>query len=141
MTEHYVYSFNDGDGHNKKLLGGKGANQAVAAARLGAQVTFIAKVGDDLLGRQAIEGYQKEGINVEHIWQTKDAPTGVALILVDDSGENLISVASGANHLITPEDIEAVADIICCANVLMLQRERKSDSAVGVFEAALIEGL
>jgi len=121
--------------------GGKGANQAVAAARLGAQVTFIAKVGDDLLGRQAIEGYQKEGISVEHIWQSKEAPTGVALILVDDSGENLISVASGANHLITPEDIGGIADIICCAKVLMLQLEIPLEAVLAAARIAFDAGV
>lgn len=121
--------------------GGKGANQAVAAARLGAQVTFIAKVGDDLLGRQAIEGYQKEGINVEHIWRSKDAPTGVALILVDDAGENLISVASGANHTITPEDIEGVGDIICGASVLMLQLEIPVESVLAAARIAYDAGV
>ncbi len=121
--------------------GGKGANQAVAAARLGAPVTFITKVGDDSFGQQAIEGYEKEGINVEHIWRSKDAPTGVALILVDDAGENLISVASGANHAITPEDIEGVGDIICGASVLMLQLEIPVESVLAAAKIAYDAGV
>ncbi len=121
--------------------GGKGANQAVAAARLGAQVTFVAKVGDDLFGRQAIEGYQREGINVEHIGRSKNAPTGVALILVDDAGENLISVASGANHAFMPEDIERIGDVICSASVLMLQLEIPEETAIAAAKIAYDAGV
>lgn len=77
--------------------GGKGANQAVAAARLGAQVTLVAKVGDDVFGRQAIENFQKEGIRTDHVVLDPQSHTGVALILVDRRGENSISVAPGAN--------------------------------------------
>ena len=76
--------------------GGKGANQAVAAARLGAEVTMVGAVGDDDLGGAAIRALRDEGIDVEHI-AVVDQPTGVALIVVDRSGENQIAVASGAN--------------------------------------------
>src|SRR5688572_10906270 len=67
--------------------GGKGANQAVAAARLGGNVTFIAKVGDDIFGNQAIEQFQKEGINTSFVFRDKDRPSGTALITVDEKGE------------------------------------------------------
>ena len=87
--------------------GGKGANQAVAAARLGAEVTLVAKVGRDMLGDQAIENFRREGIRTDCILRDPEQHTGVALILVDDAGENLISVASGANHALTPEEIDA----------------------------------
>ena len=116
--------------------GGKGANQAVAAARLGGQVCFVTKVGDDLFGRQAVEGYQNEGIDVEHIFRTEEAPTGVALILVDESGENLISVASGANHALTAVDVAAVADTIRGASVLMLQLEIPMESVLAAAQIA-----
>ena len=75
--------------------GGKGANQAVAAARLGAEVTLVAKVGRDVFGDQAIENFRREGIRTDCILRDAENATGVALILVDDNGENLISVASG----------------------------------------------
>ena len=75
--------------------GGKGANQAVAAARLGAEVTLIAKVGCDMFGDQAIENFRKEGIDTARVLRDPQHATGVALILVDGQGENLISVASG----------------------------------------------
>ena len=90
--------------------GGKGANQAVAAARLGAEVTFVAKVGQDMFGDQAIANYQKEGIDTDFIVRDPQHATGVALILVDDKGENLISVASGANHALTPADVDRAAE-------------------------------
>lgn len=102
--------------------GGKGANQAVAAARLGGDVTFICKVGRDVFGEKAIEGYRKDNIDTQHI-MLSDQPSGVALILVDGAGENSISVAPGANGDLTPADIESKADIIRSADILILQLE------------------
>lgn len=103
--------------------GGKGANQAVAAARLGAEVTFVARVGTDAFGDQAIAGYERDGILTDLIARDPDHATGVALILVDERGENAISVASGANHALTPEDIDRAADRIRAADVLVMQLE------------------
>jgi ribokinase len=103
--------------------GGKGANQAVAAARLGAEVTLVAKVGDDMFGRQAIKNFQQEGILTDHVLVDSDNHTGVALIIVDDRGENLIAVAPGANFAITPEEVEKAAGRIRSADVLLLQLE------------------
>ncbi len=103
--------------------GGKGANQAVAAARLGAEVTFVAKTGQDMFGDQAIEGYRKEGILTDLILRDPENHTGVALIMVDQQGENLIAVASGANHALGPQDIEEAAERIRAADVVMLQLE------------------
>lgn len=103
--------------------GGKGANQAVAAVRLGADVTFVARMGADAVGDAAIAGYEREGIRVDHIVRDAERPTGVALILVDERGGNLISVAPGANGALSPEDIERAADRIRSADVLLLQLE------------------
>ena len=103
--------------------GGKGANQAVAAARLGAEVTLVAKVGQDMFGDQAIENFRKEGILTDFLLRDAGSATGVALILVDEKGENLISVASGANHALTPQEVEQAADRIRKADVVMLQLE------------------
>jgi ribokinase len=103
--------------------GGKGANQAVAAARLGAQVTLVAKVGADVFGDQAVAGYQKDGIATDFIFRDPAGHTGIALILVDDKGENLISVASGANAALTPQDVQQAADRIRSADVVVLQLE------------------
>ena len=77
--------------------GGKGANQAVVAARLGGDVAFVARVGDDLFGKQAIEGFASHQIDTQFITKDPNAASGVALILVDQKGENSISVALGAN--------------------------------------------
>lgn len=107
--------------------GGKGANQAVAAARLGARVTLVAKVGQDMFGDQAIENYRREGIHTEHVVRDPHHATGVALILVDDQGENLISVASGANHALTPQEVAQAADCIRAADAVMLQLEIPMD--------------
>ncbi len=103
--------------------GGKGANQAVAAARLGAQVDLVAKVGQDLLGDQAIENYLREGIHTGLVFRDPTVSTGVALILVDAGGENLISVASGANAALMPADVDLAAERIARADLMMLQLE------------------
>ncbi len=103
--------------------GGKGANQAVAAARLGADVTFIAKVGQDMFGDQAVANFRKEGINTDFVFRAPDHATGVALILVDAQGENLISVASGANEYLLPGDVEKAESIIADAGVVVTQLE------------------
>ncbi|MDR0336716.1 MAG: ribokinase [Planctomycetaceae bacterium] len=107
--------------------GGKGANQAVAAARLGACVTFVAKVGTDMFGDQAVAGYQKEGIDTGFIFRDAQHATGVALILVDAKGENMISVASGANEYLSPADIESVEATIANADVIVTQLETSLD--------------
>jgi ribokinase len=85
--------------------GGKGANQAVAAARLGGKVTFIAKRGNDLFGNQAYGIFMREGIDTQYIAKDPDLPSGVALITVDSSGENSIVVAPGSNGNLLEEDI------------------------------------
>ena len=103
--------------------GGKGANQAVAAARAGGEVTFISKVGDDLFGKQAIAGFTKEGLNTRFVGTEPGAASGIALILVDDHGENSIGVASGANAEIRPSDVEGAKAIISAADILLAQLE------------------
>jgi ribokinase len=96
--------------------GGKGANQAVAAARLGADVRMVGCVGDDDFGRQLLANLQAEGINADAVRTVPGAPTGVALIMVDRSGENLITVAPGANRVVGPPEVAAAtagqADIL-----------------------------
>jgi ribokinase len=85
--------------------GGKGANQAVAAARLGGKVTFVAKRGNDLFGNQAVGLFMREGIDTQYIVKDPKLPSGVALITVDTKGENSIVVAPGSNGNLMPEDI------------------------------------
>lgn len=103
--------------------GGKGANQAVAAARLGAQVVFIAKVGDDLFGREAKALFAKENICTDYVLTDPSEPSGVALIMVDAKGENCIAVASGANGTLMPEDIEGLEGVIAQSDLLLMQLE------------------
>ncbi len=103
--------------------GGKGANQAVAAARLGAQVTFVACVGQDAYGTAAVQHYRDEGIDVRYVRTTPTAPSGVALIFVDAAGQNMIAVGSGANLHLTPADVEQAASAIRAADAVLLQLE------------------
>lgn len=103
--------------------GGKGANQAVAAARLGGDVTFIAKTGNDLFGKQSVQQYKEEGINTDYIVSDPNLPSGVALITVDKGGENCIVVAMGANSTLVPEDFKKAEDELKSAEVLLMQLE------------------
>jgi len=103
--------------------GGKGANQAVAAARLKGNVHFIAKTGNDLFGKRSIEQYEDEGIHVENIYQISTLPSGVALIMVDMNGENSIAIASGANGSLSPEDIRKAQPTIEKGDILLMQLE------------------
>lgn len=110
-------------GQFSMAAGGKGANQAVAAARAGGNVTFLARVGNDMFGRQAIEGFRQDGIDVQHVIEDPAAPSGVALIFVAADGENSIGVASGANACLSPADVQQVAPLIAAADVLVMQLE------------------
>lgn len=103
--------------------GGKGSNQAVAAARLGAEVTFVGRVGMDGFGDTAIQTWQAEGINTRYVVRDSENATGVAPIFVDDSGENCIVVALGANLAVSPADVDAASDVIAQADVLVVQLE------------------
>jgi ribokinase len=121
--------------------GGKGANQAVAAARLGAQVTLVAKVGRDVFGDQALENFRGEGIATEYIVADPQAATGVALILVDRSGENLISVASGANAALSAADVARADAAIRAADVLLMQLEVPLDTVRCAADLAAAAGV
>ena len=103
--------------------GGKGANQAVAAARLGGQVSLIAKVGKDIFGKQAIQLFKKEGIDVSSVLKDRNLPSGIALITVDDRAENCIVVASGANAALTPANIKKFREKIESASIVLMQLE------------------
>ena len=121
--------------------GGKGANQAVAAARAGGNVQLIARVGEDGFGEQAIEGFLRDGIGVKHIIKDAVRPSGVALIMVDPRGENSIAVASGANAALSPDDIGRTARIISRADVLLLQLETPLEAVRCAAEIASRHGL
>lgn len=108
--------------------GGKGANQAVAAVRLGGSVSFMAKVGNDHFGSRSIEQYKAEGIDVEHILIDNELPSGVALIMVDANGENCIAVASGANAMLRVEDIDRATGMIERGDIVLMQLETPLDT-------------
>lgn len=103
--------------------GGKGANQAVAAARLGGQVAFVCKTGDDLFGSEARRLFRQEGIDTSHLLTDPSAPSGVALITVDRQAENCIVVAPGANANLTPDDLRRAASAFEQADIVLLQLE------------------
>ncbi len=103
--------------------GGKGANQAVAAARAGGRVTLVARVGGDMFGDQAVAGFVKDRIDVEHVVRDKAAPSGVALIFVAKDGENSIAVAPGANASLSPADVKRAAASIAAAAASVMQLE------------------
>jgi ribokinase len=103
--------------------GGKGANQAVAAKRLGADVIFIAKTGNDIFGRQSLQSFKEEGINTDYMCVDPDNPSGVALINIDSKGENCIAVASGANATLGVDDLKNAETAIKSASFILIQLE------------------
>jgi len=103
--------------------GGKGANQAVGAARAGGDVTFVARVGRDMFGDRALAGFEHDGIDVRYVARDRAAPSGVALIFVARDGENSIAVASGANGALSPADVRRASRAFSRAAVLVMQLE------------------
>jgi ribokinase len=120
--------------------GGKGANQAVAAARLGGRVTFVAKVGNDIFGKEARQLFEREGIDTSFVFTDPVAPSGVALINVDAKGENCISVASGANNKLSVSDIDLAAGEIRQSPWLLLQLETPIETVVHAVNMAWSAG-
>ena len=116
--------------------GGKGANQAVAAAHLGAQVSIIGRVGDDAFANSLLENLASAGVDHKFVTRDQENATGVALIVVDDNGENSIVVASGANMHLTPADVESAEEAIAAADVLLLQLEVPLETVTRAAELA-----
>lgn len=127
-------------GEFKTASGGKGANQAVAAARLGADVTFVARAGADAFGHQAVAAFQAEGIDTSFMVRDVEAAHGVALILVDRSGENAIAVAPGANARLSPADVEKAEGAVEKADIVLLQLEAPIDTVCRAAELAKRHG-
>ena len=121
--------------------GGKGANQAVAAARLGAEVTAVVKLGADLYGDRALENLRKEGIHTGSVIRTPAAHTGMAFILVDETGENMIVVAGGANNELLPADLDAARAAITGADLLVMQLEIPLETVAAAAEMASAAGV
>ena len=116
--------------------GGKGANQAVAAVRAGGSVTFIAKVGNDIFGEEAIQLFRKEGIDTSYILSDPHRASGVALITVDKNGENTIVVASGANANLTSQELDSIRSIIEQSSIILMQLEIPIDAVTHVTKLA-----
>lgn len=121
-------------GHSYQVVpGGKGANQAVATARLGAPVSFIARIGDDAIGQQMRQGFEQDGIDVSAVELDETLPTGIAIIYVSDEGENSIGISAEANGALSPAMVKRHEAMIADAHTLLLQLEVPLES---VFEAA-----
>lgn len=122
-------------GDLKRIPGGKGANQAVAASRLGKSVAMVGRVGEDDNGKFLQSNLEDNGVNTEYLLKTPDIPTGVALISVQDDGDNAIVVSPGANGKLSPEDI-AAASPIATARVVLLQAEIPIETVVATARVA-----
>ncbi|MBN1965849.1 MAG: ribokinase [Anaerolineae bacterium] len=116
--------------------GGKGSNQAVAAARLGADVTFVGRIGRDMFGEMARDLWAEEGIDASHVITDPTHATGVASILVDEGGENIIVVASGANWAVSAADAEQAEAAIAESKVLLMQLETPLEAVQRALEIA-----
>jgi len=103
--------------------GGKGANQAVAAAKLGARVHFVSRLGEDLFGRQSLANFERAGVDTTFVTSTPDVASGVALITVDAEGNNVIVVAPGANARLSPADVECAGSDTRAAGAVVAQLE------------------
>jgi ribokinase len=125
----------------RTIPGGKGANQAVAAARLGAEVTMVGRVGDDDFGRAQLRNLGELGIDTTHVMVDPEAATGIALITLDASGQNSIVLAPGANMRLTKEDINAAQVTIVQSDVLVLQLESPLEVVTHAIDIAHAEGV
>ncbi|MGI8541202.1 MAG: ribokinase [Rubrobacteraceae bacterium] len=120
--------------------GGKGANQSVAAARLGASVTFLGCVGDDGIGEPLIASLSENGVDASLVRAAGNVATGAAFITVTPDGENVITVAPGANRSLTPDDVDGVADTIRGSRVLVAQMEIPLETVERAVEVAASGG-
>ncbi|MBA2514722.1 MAG: ribokinase, partial [Solirubrobacterales bacterium] len=110
--------------------GGKGANQAVAAARLGQQVAMVGRVGGDDAGRTLLAALGDYGVDYSRVAESTETPTGIALITVDPGGENIIVVSSGANARLGRADVEAAARVVASASAVLLQLEVPLEASI-----------
>jgi ribokinase len=122
-------------------FGGKGANQAVMAARLGAQVSMITRVGDDVFGEQTVHNYRQNGIDARYVLRDVERPTGVASIVVDGDAQNCILIVSGANAGLSPEDVRAAHEVLTSAGVVLGQLEVPIETTQEAFRLARTAGV
>ncbi len=126
--------------HFEMFPGGKGANQAVACARLGGHVSFVGKMGADAFRERLSQGLEEDGVHLDGLLTDAEASTGVALITVDAQGENEIVVASGSNMRLTPADLEAHEALFAAADVVLVQLEVPLETVVRAGELARAHG-
>ena len=128
-------------GSSAETAGGKGANQAVAAARLGGQVTMIGRVGDDVFGERLLTGLSRENMDTSLVWPTAACASGMAIVAVEQSGENSIVVVPGANGKINNRDVAAAAGMIGSCDILLLQLEVPTEAVAAAIEVARTRGV
>ena len=121
--------------------GGKGSNQAVACARLGAEVLLVAAVGDDAHGDRALALFARERVDVSHVRRVSGVPTGAGFIIVDDQGSNAIAVDLGANRALSPDDIDQAEEAITAADAVLAQLEIPLDTALYAMSVARRHGV
>jgi ribokinase len=117
-------------------FGGKGANQAVMAARLGAAVSMIARVGNDLFGKDLLRNFQAQGVDTAHVRVDPERESGVAAIVVDETARNCILVIPGANHGLTPADVRTAEPVLVRAHVVLAQLEVPVEATLEAFRIA-----
>jgi len=120
-----------------QTFGGKGANQAVAAARAGGDVTFVSCVGDDHFGKSMVRNYQRDGIQTDYIFTAKGIPSGTALIMIGGDGDNYLSVAPGANYELKKTHIDQIESVIRESDILVLQYEMLTETLEYILEKAI----
>ncbi|KAK7070441.1 hypothetical protein SK128_007711 [Halocaridina rubra] len=124
-------------GHKFNIgFGGKGANQCIAATRLGAAATMVAMVGDDSFGHNYLENFKDNGVDTKYVGVSKEAATGVAPIAVDDSGENCIIIVAGANLKMSVEDVAKAEEAIMHASVVVCQGEITMEATLAALKLA-----
>ena len=124
-----------------QAFGGKGANQAVAAARAGGNVAFLTAVGDDSNAPLCLENYKIDGIDISCAVTRKGVATGVALIMLDDQGRNYLAIASGANFAMEPSDVEHAHDLIAASSLIIMQNEITPAAALRTLDIAAQAGV
>jgi ribokinase len=122
-------------------FGGKGANQAVMAAKLGGDVAMVTKLGQDIFGENTLKNFQTWGIDTRHVLFTDQAFSGVAPIAVDPDGHNAIIIVTGANDLLTPEEIEAARPVIGAAQIVVCQLEIPVETTLAALRIARQAGV
>jgi ribokinase len=121
--------------------GGKGANQAVAVARMGGEVVFIGKIGDDVFGRQSSQLFDEEGVDIGGIISDENSSSGIALITVDQEGENSIVVAPGANANLSPEDVKNTISKYADHKILLIQLEIPMETVAFTMKTGMEMGM